>query len=467
MLKKSLAIMSISAAFFAQAQDVSVIRNTVDVYSNAPNIGSAKFNAMGGSNGALGGDANALLTNPAGLGVAISGEISGTLSITNNKNTSTYAGSSYGYSINKGDLGNLGAVMTFQLLTESAWKFINIGVNYSNQSIENYIETPGNSNLVYDFPDAKSSSFGRHAYDRYGYLSKTSVGVGANYNNNLYLGAGLNFFNSSIDQSDTAIFNSLADGSSEYFSKQNTPFYEKGNGFSASLGVIGKLSPNFRLGAALETPTFWDIDRSYNFYNDPIYGDDTAIENRKLTTPLKATVSAAFIASKSFALNVDYTLGLTKPKYKVYGDAETELNDFFKENYKNLSEVKIGAEYRVKQFRLRGGYSYASSPFDALTINRYSNNGGVDENQSYSNLILNDRNALSFGLGYDFKSFYIDASYQNIISKYTNPFLYGVADGNYEAGYYSPSRLISSDAFAVSDVKNVRNNFFITLGWKF
>jgi hypothetical protein len=39
------------------------------------------------------------------------------------------------------------------------------------------------------------------------------------------------------------------------------------------------------LGAALETPTFWDIDRSYNFYNDPIYGDDTAIENRKLTTP--------------------------------------------------------------------------------------------------------------------------------------------------------------------------------------
>ncbi|WP_336712824.1 OmpP1/FadL family transporter [Chryseobacterium sp. MMO-55] len=467
MLKKSLAIMSISAAFFAQAQDVSVIRNTVDVYSNAPNVGSAKFNAMAGSNGALGGDANSLLTNPAGLGVAISGEISGTLSITNNKNTSTYAGSSFGYSVNKGDLGNLGAVMTFQLLSESAWKFINIGVNYSNQSIENYIETPGNSNLVYDFPDGKSSSFGRHAYDRYGYLSKTSVGVGANYNNNLYLGAGLNFFNSSIDQSDTAMFNSLSDGSSEYFSKQNTPFYEKGNGFSASLGVIGKLSPNFRLGAALETPTFWNIDRSYNFYNDPVYGDDTAVENRKLTTPLKATVSAAFIASKSFALNVDYTLGLTKPKYKVYGDAETELNDFFKENYKNLSEVKIGAEYRVKQFRLRGGYSYASSPFDALTVNRYSNNGSVDKNQSYSNLILNDRNALSVGLGYDFRSFYIDASYQNVTSNYTNPFLYGKVDSNYEAGYYSPNHLISSDAFAVSDVKNVRNNFFITVGWKF
>jgi len=466
MFKKSLVIMSISAAFFAQAQDISIIRNTVDIYSNAPNIGSAKFNAMGGSNGALGGDANSLLTNPAGLGVAISGEVSGTLAVTSNKNTSSLAGASTSYTINKGDLGNLGAVMSFQLMTESAWKFINVGVNYSNQIIDNYIETPGNNNLIYDFDATNSSSFGRHAYDRYGYLSKTSFGVGANYNNNLYIGAGLNFLNSSIDQSDTAIFNSLSSGNSEYFSKQSTPFYEKGNGFSASLGVIGKLSPNFRLGAALETPTFWNIDRSYNFYNDPVYGDDYAVENRKITSPLKATVSAAFIASKSFSLNVDYTLGLTKPKYKVYGDAETELNDFFKDNYKNLSEVKIGGEYRVKKVRLRGGYSYASSPFDALTVNRYADNGDAAE-QSYSNLILNDRNALSFGLGYDFNSFYIDASYQNITSKYSNPLLYGVVDSNYEAGYYSSNNLISSDAYVVSDVKNVRNNFFLTLGWKF
>jgi len=459
--------MSISAAFFAQAQDVSVIRNTVDVYSNAPNVGSAKFNAMGGSNGALGGDASSLLTNPAGLGVAISGEVSGTLSITSNKNTSSFAGSSYSYNNNQGDLGNIGAVMTFQLMTESAWKFVNIGVNYSNQSIDNYIDTPGNNNLIYDFPDNTSSSFAAHSYERSGYVSKTSVGVGANYNNNFYLGAGLNFFNSSVEQWDTATFRSLSNGGLENFNKQNTPFSERGNGFSASLGVIGKLSPNFRLGAALETPTFWNITRGYNFYNDPIYGDDYASEDRKLTSPLKATVSAAFIANKSFALNVDYTLGLTRPKYKVYGGAETELNDFFKDNYKNLSELKIGAEYRLKQFRLRGGYAYASSPFDALTVDRYTDNGGVAQGQSYSNLILNDRNALSLGLGYDFRSFYIDASYQNVTSKYSNPFLYGVINNNYEAGYYSPTRLISSDAYAVSDVKNVRNNFFITFGWKF
>jgi len=466
MLKKSLVLMSISAAFFAQAQDVSVIRNSIDVYSSSQNIGSAKFNAMGGSNGALGGDANSLLTNPAGLGVAISGEVSGTLSILSNKNTSSVAGSSVAYKSNQGDLGNVGAVLTFQLMTESAWKFINVGVNYSNQSIDNYVETPGNSNLIYDFNNGNSSSLARHAYDRYGYMSKTSLGVGANYNHNLYIGAGLNFFNSSIDQSDTAAFTSLQTGASEYFSKQNTPFFERGNGFSASLGVIGKVSPNFRLGAALETPTFWNIDRSYNFYNDAIYGDDYAIENRKFTSPLKATVSAAFIANKSFSLNVDYSLGLTTPKYKEYGVAETELNDFFKENSKNVSEVRLGAEYRLKQVRLRGGYAYTSNPLDALIISSFNNDGSTSD-KSYNNLMLNNRNALSFGLGYDFKSFYIDAAYQNISSKYTNPFMRGVVNDNVEAGYYSPTNLISSDSYAVSDVKNNRNNFFITLGWKF
>ncbi|MCL8537345.1 hemin receptor [Chryseobacterium gallinarum] len=458
--------MSVSAAFFAQAQDVSVIRNTVDVYSGSPMVGSAKFNAMAGANGALGGDANSLLTNPAGLGVAISGEISGTLSVMGNKNSSSWAGTTVDYNKTKTDLGNVGGIIAFPLMTETAWKFINIGINYSNQSLDNYIESGGNNNLIYDFDTNKSSSFAGHAYNRYGHLSKMSFGVGANYNHSFYVGAGLNFFSASIDQYDTAAFQSLQNNSLEYFSKQNTPYFERSSGFSASLGVIGKLSPNFRLGASLETPTFWTIDRDYTFYNDSSLGDGVAYEGRKFTSPLKATVSAAFVASKNFSLNVDYTLGLTKPDYKVYGPAERELNDFFKENYKNLSEVRVGAEYRIQQFRLRGGYSYVSSPFDALTINRY-NDAGTTGDQSYSNLMLNNRNLVSFGIGYDFKSFYIDASYQNITSKYSNPFMRGVLNNQIDSAYYSDNNIVQSDAYAVSDVKNNRNNFFLTLGWKF
>jgi hypothetical protein len=475
MLKKSLVLMSISAAFFAQAQDISVIRNSIDVYSNPSLGGSSKFNAMAGSNGALGGDAGSLLTNPAGLGVAISGEVSGTLSITNNKNKSSLAGSSIDYNITKGDLGNAGGVAVFQLMTETPWKFINVGVNYSSQSLENYVESPGNRNVI--IPKSLVDSNGNpvngnmtylgQAYDRYGTQSKMSFGVGANYDNRLYIGAGLNFHYADLDQYDTAVFGLDLDNSVSNFKKQYTPYSEKSNGFSATVGVIGKVSNQFRLGASIETPTWWKTDRAFSEYytgNDGLIYYDNYIEDRTFRSPMKATVSGAFVPNKNFAINVDYTLGLTKPKYKVQGEAETELNTFFSDNYKNLSEVKVGAEYRIKAFRLRGGYSYASSPFDAMTISSYSN-AGVAGNNNYSNLILGARNTIGAGIGYDFKAFYVDASYQNISSKYKNPLLSGSAD--YNTGYYGGDFDVTTPNSVVSEVKNSRNNFFLTFGWKF
>ncbi|MGU3373892.1 OmpP1/FadL family transporter [Chryseobacterium sp. M5A1_1a] len=475
MLKKSLVLMSISAAFFAQAQDISVIRNSVEIYSNSPNIGSSKFNAMAGSNGALGGDASSLLTNPAGIGVAISGDVSGTLSINSNKNTSSLAGSSVKYTVNKTDLGNAGGIVAIPLMSKTGWKFINIGVNYSNQSIENYVESPGNGNVIvpkklFDKdgnPVNANLSYLGHNYDRYGNQSKMNIGVGANYENRLYVGAGLNFHYASIDQRETARFGLDLDNSVDSFSKQYTPNSERSNGFSASLGVIGKLSNEFRVGASIETPTWWTIDRVFSEYytgNDGFIYYKNFGEDRTFTSPMKATVSAAFVPSKNFSLNVDYTLGLTKPKYKVQGEAESELNSFFSDTYKNLSEVRVGAEYRIKSFRLRGGYSYASSPFDAFTISAYSN-AGAATNTNYSDLILGARNTIGAGIGYDFGQFYLDAAYQNISSSYKNPFLQSSAD--HGTGYYSGNFDVSPTSSVVSEVKNNKSNFFVTFGWKF
>lgn len=475
MLKKSLVLMSISAAFFAQAQDISVIRNSAELYSNSPNVGSSKFNAMAGSNGALGGDATSLLTNPAGLGVAISGDASVTLSVNSNKNTSSLAGSSVNYTVNKTDIGNAGGVIAIPLMSKTGWKFINIGVNYSNQSIDNYVESPGNANIIIpkklskdgvDY-DGKMSYLG-HNYDRLGNQSKMNIGVGANYENRLYFGAGLNFHYVSVDQSELALFGLDLDQSVNSFTKQYTPYSERSNGFSASIGVIGKVSNQFRLGASIETPTWWSIDRAYSEYyegkNDgKIYYDNFG-DSRSFRSPMKATLSAAFVPNKNFALNVDYTLGLTKPKYTGSGEAESELNSFFSDLYKNVSEVKVGAEYRIQNFRVRGGYSYASSPFDGFSINSY-NDAGVIGNTSYTNMIMGSRNTIGAGVGYDFGGFYVDAAYQNISSTYKNPFLYGNAD--YGTGYYSGDFDVTSSASAVSEVKNNRNNFFVTVGWKF
>lgn len=466
MIKKSFIVITLSAAYFLNAQDISTLKNTVEVYSNSSLNGSSKYNAMAGSMGALGGEFSTLNSNPAGVAVSIASEFSGTLGIEANKNTNSYAGKTGDYKVNSTDLGNAGGIAVFPMNSASAWKFVNVAVNYSNQSIEDYSETSGNSNLIYEIRDADNLlidelEFAGHAYNRYGNLSKTSVGVGGNYDNRIYLGAGLNFHNTILDQYDSAAFTDNTN-ITDVYDKQYTPFSESANGFSASVGIIGKLSPQFRVGASLETPTWWSIARVYSEYENPV--DGTYTEDRKLSTPMKATLSAAYVANKNFAINVDYSLGLTKPQYKVYGDAETELNTFLSDHSANLSEVKVGAEYRIDAFRVRGGYGFASSPFDSMSISAFSDNGTA-ANSSYDNLILGKRNTLGAGIGYDFKSFFIDAAYQNVNSEYSSPFLQGSSANN--TGYFSNQYIVESDASVVSNVKNKKDNFFITLGWKF
>lgn len=472
--------MGLGAMFMAQAQDISVIRNTVDVYSDGSHFGNSRYNAMAGAYGAFGGDASSLLSNPAGLGLAIADDFSATLAVQSYKNKTSLAGSTFTDKVTNTTLGNAGGIATFQLKTQTPWKFVNVGANYSTKNIDSYIESPGNTNIQFqkDLLDEQNTplvgnlAYQGHAYNRAGHSSVMNIGVGANYNHNLYLGLGLNFHNVNMDQYDSAAFSlDLDNNRTLVYDKQYTPFSEQSSGFSATLGVIGKLSSEFRVGASIQTPTWWQIDRAYRTYYEGNNGymvyEDFG-EDRKLKTPMKATVSAAYVASKNFAMNVDYTLGLSKPHYKVYGDAETELNNFAEDFYKNLQEVKVGAEYRAKSWRLRGGYAYANSPFDNITASVYNNNGQAGQ-ASFSNFILGERNTVGLGVGYDFKSFFIDFAYQNVSSTYKNPFLYGSVISNspyFSTGYHNDFDVVSS-SYAVSEVKNSTNNFFLTVGWKF
>lgn len=463
MLKKYLSLLSVSVFYFTQAQNVSVLKNTMEVYNGGGLPGTAKYNAMAGSLGALGGDASSALVNPAGIGVAISGSFSGTLAINSISNNSTLAGASKDYQFNKTNLGNLSGIASFQLLTETPWRFVNVGVNYSSKSIEDYVETPGNNNLTFAIPATSDVlTYKGHAFNRYGKVDKTNIAIGANYDNQIYLGAGLNFHGARIEQYDSAAFYSAVDKNIGYFEKQDTPYTESATGFSANIGIIGKVSNELRLGASIETPTWWTINRVYNYYESP--KDGTAAEDRKLSTPMKATLSAAMVPSKNFAINLDYTLGLGKNKYTVYGSAERELNEFYNTYSKTTSEIKVGAEYRIDKLRLRGGYGYESSPLKSVGLTELTINGNTKD-QNYNNLLLGERNTFGFGLGYDFGAIFLDATYQNVSSKYKNPFLKG--DANYNAGYFSNKYVVEYDGSLVSDVKRNLNNFYITLGWKF
>lgn len=471
MTKKISILAGISASALFFAQDVSIIRNTSTIYDNISSLGTARYSAMAGSMGALGGDASVLNTNPAGLGVFITDDVSASLAINSNKSTASLAGKSTSQNTSKVNLGSANGVLSFQTKENSAWKFVNVGINYVTQNVSDKLQSPGNANITQAIiPQGQTSPsdyniFEGHLYETIGHRSKLNLGIGGNYDNKIYIGAAVNFSSVNIEQYDEVKVSSLNTRTSKYFTKQNTPYIEEGDGFSLSLGVIGKLSNAVRLGAAIESPTWYSIDREYNFYSRNSLGlsQNSYTENRTFRTPTKLTLSGAFIPNKHFAFNVDYRVDLGKPNFGG-GAADVQLNNFYESTYKAQHEVRIGGEYRIKSFRVRGGYAFTTSPFKDHTETMFDNNANVVSGK-LSNYIVGKTQVISGGIGYDFKMFYIDASYQHRTHEHSNPFFAGTyvnRDGNGSEGNYSVS-----DTSIVSNAKNQKGQLILTLGWKF
>ena len=471
MTKKISILAGISASALFFAQDVSIIRNTSTIYDNISSLGTARYNAMAGSMGALGGDASVLNTNPAGLGVFITDDVSASLVINSNKSTASLAGKSTSQNTSKVNLGSANGVLSFQTKENSAWKFVNVGINYVTQNVNDKLQSPGNANITQAIiPQGQTSPsdyniFEGHLYETIGHRSKLNLGIGGNYDNKIYIGASVNFSSVNIEQYDEVKVSSLNTRTSKYFTKQNTPYIEEGDGFSLSLGVIGKLSNAVRLGAAIESPTWYSIDREYNFYSRNSLGlsQNSYTENRTFRTPTKLTLSGAFIPNKHFAFNVDYRVDLGKPNFGG-GAADVQLNNFYESAYKAQHEVRIGGEYRIKSFRIRGGYAFTTSPFKDHTETMYDNNANV-VNGKLSNYIVGKTQVISGGIGYDFKLFYIDASYQHRTHEHNNPFFAGSYFNRDWDG--SPGNNSASTASIISNAKNQKGHLILTLGWKF
>ena len=467
MTKKISILAGISASALFFAQDVSIIRNTSTIYDNISSLGTARYNAMAGSMGALGGDASVLNTNPAGLGVFITDDVSASLAINSNKSTASLAGKSTNQNISKANLGNASGVLSFQSNEQNAWKFVNVGINYVTQNVSDKLQSPGNANIreTIQTTPIDYNIFEGHLYETIGHRSKLNLGIGGNYDNKIYIGAAVNFSSVNIEQYDEVKVSSTSTRTSKYLTKQNTPYIEEGDGFSLSLGVIGKLSNAVRLGAAIESPTWYSIDREYNYYglNGSILSINGYTENRTFRTPTKLTLSGAFIPNKHFAFNVDYRVDLGKPNFGG-GAADVQLNNFYESTYKAQHEVRIGGEYRIKSFRVRGGYAFTSSPFKNHTETMFDNNANVVSGK-LSNYIVGKTQVISGGIGYDFKMFYIDASYQHRTHEHSNPFFAGSyfnRDWDGSSGNNS-----ASTASIVSNAKNQKGQLILTLGWKF
>lgn len=207
----------------------------------------------------------------------------------------------------------------------------------------------------------------------------------------------------------------------------------EGTGWQVSTGVIIKPIHELRIGIAYHSPTWYKMTDYYTMSSDFDLdawkdNDMLELENRKgyvdspqggydykLRTPDKWTFSLAGVIGQYGIISVDYELTNYKNNMKLFDDDGNELpqgqNDFIKQDFRNASTLRIGAEARITpQLSIRAGYAWMQKPLE----NKFKDNTKevlvTEPNAHY--VLDGNINHITWGVGYRFaKSFYTDIAF--------------------------------------------------------
>ncbi|MDY7395312.1 outer membrane protein transport protein [Aureibaculum sp. 2210JD6-5] len=393
--------------------------------------GTARFNAMGGAFGSLGGDMSAADINPAGLAVFNNSQAAITLGLRNTDILTSYYGTTTSNSDSFLNLMQAGGVLVFNTPRNSNWTKFALGFNYSlAKDFENgyIIEGVGDLSEYNGDPylnndndpgnDVFYNNIDGQFFSNYmdGENSKFTISFAGEYDDKFSLGLSLvthkldHFQRGLFEESNNDGNGNLLDAS--YLQELRT----YGQGVGLNVGLIAKPVQELRLGLAFQTPTWYNLTEEYSddleiqVSNDSrLYTEfsDVNIFEYNLVTPAKATASIAYLFGKSGLVSLDYTFkNYSQTKLKPTSDF-VDINESFKNDLQNASEIRIGGEWRVgKILSLRGGYFYQQSPYaDAID---------TDHVQGFS-----------LGTGFNFnRKIKLDLAYQ----KSTNTGVYGFTE---------------------------------------
>jgi len=283
-----------------------------------------------------------------------------------------------------------------------------------------------------------------------GYNGKITANVASSYKNKLFLGLNLN-----AHFTDYVVTTSLYENNNNPLNPNTQPTISNivfdnqlstyGSGFSFNLGAIYKVTNSFRLGASYESPTWYNLNDelvqdlyTYDNVNVPS-GDESRyfgspifiFPTYRLRTPSKITGSATYIFNKKGLISID----LATKDYSNIQFKNTNQNDFrdlnsqMSSEMKNAYEIRIGGEYKIKQWSIRGGYRFEESPYVVDTA-------------------MGDLTGYSAGLGYNFGENRLDLSYSNTHRNYNQ-------------------NLISSGMTDPTRIRNVQDNITLTYSINF
>ncbi len=246
-----------------------------------------------------------------------------------------------------------------------------------------------------------------------GYNGKLSANLATSYKNRLFLGMNLNAHftdyvkaSTVFESNDNAIFSSGYTATAQQFDNE---LYTYGTGFSLNLGAIVKISDAFRAGIAYESPTWYRLtdeltqrlivnttDGTENFQEVIAPNVVNLYPAYKIQTPSKITYSGAIIFNKKGLLSIDYAMkDYSNIKFKPTNDSfYSNLNSQMNQQFKNAYELRIGGEYKINKWSIRGGYRFEESPYKLTSA-------------------MSDLIGYSGGLGYNFGESKLDFAFAN------------------------------------------------------
>lgn len=425
---------------------VALGQSEIDAYrfSQSEYEGTARFMGAGGAFSSVGAEFSAININPAAIGVYKKSEITFTPMVVSIFNDDVlYNGHSSQTSNVKYSLANAGGVFHFTLNTEGGWKSFQLGFGYNRTCDYNniyriqgssngtsrmdplvdrlnaqyYTSLSGTAKLAYQTWMINEDEVAEEYWSPYyqktvdqklvvetsGANDEINISGGANYNDQLFLGACVGVpiisYNEKTRYTES---DPLVSTYAEHYDIYET-LRVRSAGVNLKIGVIYQPVNFLRIGAAFHTPSYFGkVDNRYyqemttyydNGENSGVYSE-TVDSRYTLRTPFRAIGSLAFLIKKRAFISGEY-------EYTGYNMARMTDNtyDYVSENeaiqakYGACHKVRVGAEvYITNAFLLRAGYNYRTSGYKA----------GVNSDVAHT---------ASAGLGFRTKHFIFDLAY--------------------------------------------------------
>lgn len=221
--------------------------------------------------------------------------------------------------------------------------------------------------------------------------------------------------------------------------------YINGTGANIKLGVIVKPINELRIGLAVHTPTWYSFNQGFDGNTDYAYTNyalpdgpdnpltnmvagkdpettDNGYRNWHFSSPWKMMVGVAGVIGNRAIVSLDYqyegfnSMRMSTPAwqddYGYVSDFQPNhmLNSDIKNYFQSTNTIRLGLEYRLTpQLSVRAGYNYATTNVKKAASNGSIVIGTAGTDASYT--FDKDTYHITCGLGYKYKSWYIDAAY--------------------------------------------------------